>query len=546
MVEENKKKDTKTKLKGSSEDGIHITKNLRVPQDLLEIIPQESAELYKMIPLAKKDNVLYIGLIDEKNIDARDALNFISLNQGFEYKIQKITEEEFNIIFEQYGHAVNAMTDALEEIEEQSDIVLGIEEDDGAPTDFLKEEAPVIRLVSTILANGVKKEVSDIHIEPYDNKAVVRYRIDGVLQEELKFSRKVHDSLIARIKILASLRLDERRRPQDGRFTSVVQKNRVDFRVATFPTASGEKIVLRVLDKQKGLRALADLGLSEKAYDDVLEASKKPFGLILATGPTGAGKTTTLYALLNILDKNTKNIVSLEDPIEYRLEGINQSNIRPEIGYTFASGLRSVLRGDPDQILVGEIRDKETAQLAIQAALTGHVVYSTLHTNTAIGAVSRLINFGIDPFLLAPTLSLVIGQRMTRKIDGDSKDIPITPGVRSYLDNTFKDLPEKYKKILPPIESFKEAIPRDDNPTGLRGRVGVFETLRIGERVRDIIIDNSLENEIAEAARQEGYITMQEDAIIKGLQGVIPLTEVVKIGNEGIINKDKMILEEDI
>ena len=339
-LKKNTESDKSIKISSSKEDGIHITDNFRVADEVLEFIPHESAELYKMVPLAKRDGVLHIGLVDVKNIDARDALNFITLNQKIDYKVQKITQEQFQLILDQYGQASTAVSDALEQLEEEHNIVLGIDDGDiGTNKDFLKEEAPVIRLVSTVLAQAVKKEASDIHIEPFDEYALVRYRLDGVLQEELRFPRRVHDSLVARIKILASLRLDERRRPQDGRFSSSVQRNRVDFRVATFPTSNGEKVILRVLDKQKGLLDLGALGFSENSYKSVFKATKKPHGLILATGPTGAGKTTTLYALLNILDKKTKNIVSLEDPVEYSLEGINQSNIRPEIGYSFASGL---------------------------------------------------------------------------------------------------------------------------------------------------------------------------------------------------------------
>ena len=403
--------------------------------------------------------------------------------------------------------------------------------------DFIREEAPVIKLVSTILAQAVAKGASDIHIEPLESLALVRYRLDGILQKELDFPSAVHDSLIARIKILSNLRLDERRRPQDGRFFSIIRDNRVDFRVATLPTSNGEKVTLRVLDRQRGLRTLSDLGLGESAHKKVLEIMRRPFGLILATGPTGAGKTTTLYALLNDTDRDTKNIVSLEDPVEYRLEGINQSNIRPEIGYTFATGLRSILRGDPDQILVGEIRDKETAHLAIQAALTGHLVYSTMHTNTAIGALARLINFGIEPFLLAPTLSMIIGQRMVRRLDGDGKEVPAGRAMVAQLEKQFKDLPQRFKSQVPDFTSFREAVPTEDSPSGMHGRIGVFEALHIDDEIRSVILENPEEGEIYRAARKKGFVTMAEDAIIKGLRGVIPLSEVVKVSNERVLSE---------
>ena len=381
--------------------------------------------------------------------------------------------------------------------------------------------------------------MSDIHIEPNEKSAVVRYRLDGILQNQMQFSRKILDSFVARIKILANLRIDERRRPQDGRFSSRIKDNRVDFRVAIFPTVNGEKVILRVLDKGKGLRDLASVGLEERAYEGILRAIKRPYGLVLATGPTGAGKTTTLYAILSMTNRVNQSIVSLEDPVEYRLEGVNQSNIRPEIGYTFATGLRSVLRTDPDQIFVGEIRDKETANLAVQAALTGHLVYSTLHTNSAIGAVSRLLNFGIDPFLLAPTLSLVIGQRMVRRLDGEGTEVPVNEGMKTHLEKKFADLPQRYKSKIPDFTSFRDPVPTERSPSGMRGRVGVFEVFEIDEEIRSIIFNTPSETKMYEAARKNGFMTMGEDAILKGLRGIIPLSEAVKVGNEGVLGVEE-------
>ena len=522
-------------------------KDIKVDQKLFHFIPQESAELYKMIPMALTDKVLRVGMVDVKNTSARDALNFITINQGLTYEVEKITKAQFEEVLEQYTSINNEMNDALNELEEQSEVVLGIEEEDvsGNPEEFLREEAPVIKLVSTILAQAVKKGASDVHIEPEESRGLVRYRLDGVLTETLQFPKKVHDSLVARIKILSNLRLDERRRPQDGRFTSSIRENRIDFRVATFPTSNGEKVVLRVLDKQKGLKTLNELGLDEGSHKKILSSIKRPYGLILATGPTGAGKTTTLYALLNLADRTSKNIVSLEDPVEYRLDGVNQSNIRPEIGYTFATGLRSILRSDPDEILVGEIRDKETAQLAIQAALTGHLVYSTLHTNTAVGAISRLLNFGIEPFLLAPTISLIIGQRMLRKLDGDGKDVEITPAMKSKLEEEFADLPQVSKSSVPEFKNFKDPVATGTNPSGMKGRVGIFEVLNINEEIRSIILSNPDETEIYKAARKTGYMTMSEDAIIKGLNGIVPASEVYKATNEKLLHKSKIKIDEE-
>ena len=522
-------------------DAVKITRNYKIQDSLFRFIPHASAELYQIIPLEKKGDVLYVGAVDPNNLDARDALNFITTSQDLKYQVQKIEEKVFKTLLEQYGDADLSMEEVLGGLEEGEGVLLGVDDEDAEITDtedLIREEAPIIKLVSTILAQAVAKEVSDIHIEPGDKTAIVRYRLDGVLQDRLQFSRVVHDSFVARIKILANLRIDERRRPQDGRFSSRIRNNRVDFRVAVFPTVNGEKVILRVLDKQKGLRSLADLGLEEWVYERVLGAIKKPYGLILATGPTGAGKTTTLYSILSMTDRKNQNIISLEDPVEYRLERVNQSNIRPEIGYTFATGLRSVLRADPDQIFVGEIRDKETAQLAVQAALTGHLVYSTLHTNSAIGAVSRLLNFGIDPFLLAPTLSLVIGQRMVRRLDGEGKELPVSASMRTHLDKQFSDLPQRYKSNIPDFNSFREAAPTDTNASGMQGRIGVFEVFEADDEVRSIIFDGPSETRIYDSVRKKGFITMGEDALVKGLRGTIPYSEAMKVGNESILIGD--------
>lgn len=526
----------------TASDAVGITKGYKIPGELFKFIPYASAELYKIVPLDKKHDVLYIGAVDPNNLDARDALNFITTSQNLQCKIQKIEENTFKNLLEQYGDTDLGMEEALGDLEEGDDVLLGVDEADAVETDaenLIREEAPVIKLVSTILAQAVTKEVSDIHVEPNDKTATVRFRLDGILQDRLKFSRTVHDSFVARIKILANLRIDERRRPQDGRFSSKIKDNRVDFRVAVFPTVNGEKVILRVLDRQKGLRSLSDLGFEEWAHKRVLDAIKKPYGLILSTGPTGAGKTTTLYSILSMADRKNQNIISLEDPVEYRLEGVNQSNIRPEIGYTFAAGLRSVLRADPDQIFVGEIRDKETAQLAVQAALTGHLVYSTLHTNSAIGSISRLLNFGIDPFLLAPTLSLVIGQRMVRRLDGEGKEMPISESIHSHLEERFADLPQRYKSRIPEFTSFREAVPTENNPSGMHGRIGIFEVFEVDNEIRSIIFDNPSETKIYNAARKKGFFTMAEDAFVKGLKGLISYSETMKISNEGILGEEE-------
>jgi type II secretory ATPase GspE/PulE/Tfp pilus assembly ATPase PilB-like protein len=337
----------------------------------------------------------------------------------------------------------------------------------------------------------------------------------------------VYNGVIARIKILSKLRLDEKRKPQDGGFSVKIEGRKIDFRVSTMPSYYGEKVVMRILDSQKGVKPLDQLNMSKENLALVREALAKPYGLILMTGPTGSGKTTTLYSMINELDHEEENVVSLEDPVEYHIEGVNQSQVAPEIGYTFASGLRSILRQDPDVIMVGEIRDKETAELAIQAALTGHLVFSTLHTNSAVGAIPRLIDMGIDPYLIAPTLVLCMAQRLARKIYPSSKqEIPLDDMTKTMIDKQFLDLPAEFKKNINLESSIFEAVPSKECPSGMLGRVPVYEMFKIDKEMQEIILKKPQEQEIFKLARSRGMLTIREDAIIKSMEGLIPFKEV--------------------
>ena len=341
---------------------------------------------------------------------------------------------------------------------------------------------------------------------------------------------------MARIKILARLRLDERRKPQDGSFSANIDDRKIDFRVSTMPAYYGEKVVMRVLDSEKGVKPLDQLGLSETNLNMIKKALEKPYGLILITGPTGSGKSTTLYSMMNELDKEVNNIVSLEDPVEYHMPSINQSQMMPEIGYTFASGLRSILRQDPDIIMVGEIRDKETAQLAVQAALTGHLVLSTLHTNNAIGAVPRLVDMGVDPYLIAPTLILSIAQRLARATCPSSRKlVPMDDSVKMQIEEQIKDLPDEFKKelgIQSAMDKMYEMVPSAECPSGTRGRIAVFEMFKIDKEMQNVILKNPTNVEIYKTARKKGMLMMKEDAMLKFLQGIIPFTEVYNFSNE--------------
>jgi type IV pilus assembly protein PilB len=338
---------------------------------------------------------------------------------------------------------------------------------------------------------------------------------------------------VARIKILAKLRLDEKRKPQDGSFNTNIDGHIIDFRVSTMPSYYGEKIVLRVLDSEKGVKPLSELGLSETNLKMIKDALDRPYGLILVTGPTGSGKSTTLYSMVNELDKEKNNIVSLEDPVEYHMPNVNQSQVVPEIGYTFATGLRSILRQDPDIIMVGEIRDKETAQLAIQAALTGHLVLSTLHTNNAIGAVPRLVDMGVDPYLIAPTLILSVAQRLAQMIYPTSKKaVPIDESLRMQIDEQFKDLPKEFLDQIPLKNEVYDAVPSPECPSGVKGRIAIFEMFKVDQEMINTILKSSTNAEIYKTARRKGMLFMREDAILKSMQGVVPLREIYRFNND--------------
>ncbi|MDP2651211.1 MAG: GspE/PulE family protein, partial [bacterium] len=332
---------------------------------------------------------------------------------------------------------------------------------------------------------------------------------------------------VARIKILSNMRLDERRKPQDGRFSAKIAERRVDFRVSTIPTYYGEKVVMRILDQSKGLRRLDQMGLSPTNLEMIKRALGRPYGMILMSGPTGSGKTTTLYSMLNELDRDHSNVLSLEDPVEYSIDGVSQSQIHPEIDYTFATGLRTTLRQDPDIIMVGEIRDKETAQLAIQAALTGHLVLSTIHTNNAIGVVPRLLDMGVDPYLIPPTLVLAMAQRLVKTLcPGGGKPVEVKDSIKVMIDKQFADLPEEFKKNIPFGNEMYEASPTKDCPDGTLGRTAVMEVLEMDRQLEAVILKNATEAEIFRIARAKGMLTMKEDAIVKAFQRIIPFEEV--------------------
>ena len=509
-----------------------------ISDEILDYVPEESATHYRFVPLAVRDGVLEIGMLDPDDIEARDALNFISSKIGMPIKIYLVTEVDFAKVFGMYKGFSSEVSKSLTELESElklETVEKEIDEENnpkdkaGAEVEEknITEDAPVTKIVATILRYATDGNASDIHIEPWRDSVKVRFRVDGVMNTSLSLPFKVHDAVIARIKILCNMRLDEKRKPQDGRFTARIENRRIDFRVSTFPTYFGEKVVMRILDQEKGVKKLKDIGMSKRNEELVREAIDKPYGLILISGPTGSGKTTTLYSMLNEIDREHQNVLSLEDPIEYNIEGMSQSQVRAEIGYTFASGLRTTLRQDPDVIMVGEIRDKETAQLAIQAALTGHLVLSTIHTNSATGVIPRLIDMGIDPYLIAPTLILAMAQRLTLGLcAGGGTPIPIESSIKVMIDKQFSDLPKKYMDEIEFTDKMYKATKTAECPNGTRGRVPVMEVMKMDKDIEAILLKNPNELEIARVARNKGMITMKEDAIIKAMHGVIPFEEI--------------------
>ena len=508
--------------------------------DVLKYIPEDSARHYHFAPLGLENGVLIVGITNPDDIGASDALQFIAQGHDVPFKVVVISEELFKKIIEIYksfvGTSVDNATAAIDsELKEAADISI---EDTKNIQETLKpgeeakivEEAPIIKIVSVILNNAVEGGASDIHIENTGEKVKVRFRVDGVLHTSLFLPLPVFPGVVARIKILAKLRLDEKRKPQDGGFSAKIGIRKIDFRVSTLPAYYGEKVVLRILDSEHGVKKLGDLGLSDAHLTMIKNAITRPYGLILITGPTGSGKSTTLYSLINELDREEDNVVSLEDPVEYHIPDMNQSQVMPEIGYTFANGLRSILRQDPDIIMVGEIRDAETAQLAIQAALTGHLVFSTLHTNSATGVIPRLIDMGIDPYLIAPTLVLSIAQRLVRTTYEKSvHEAPDQESLHLMAEKQFADLPEEYRSKIPLSGKFTEAIPSPECPSGTRGRTVIMEMFENDKDLQALILKKPVDTEIYNLMRKKGFTTMKEDAIVKCIQGKTPFQEIYSL-----------------
>jgi len=504
----------------------------QITKELLLNISQEVARTYKVIPLSKTKDMLVVGMLEPTDSQAQEALRFVAKQQKINLGVYLITPGDFDLVMRKYSPYKDEVEAAVKSLNLRpgSKPSLGSERlvilEEGVA---VSEEAPIIKLVASTLKEAVNLRASDIHIEPERANLRIRFRIDGELQEISKMPMELHQPIISRIKVMANLKLDETRVPQDGRFRTIIFGRDIDFRVATFPTPAGEKVAIRVLDPTTGLKTLEDLGLVGKNKELVMEAIKKPYGLILISGPTGSGKTTTLYALLQILNDEQSNIVSLEDPVEYYVEGANQSQVHPEIGYDFASGLRQILRQDPDVIMVGEIRDVETAQLTIHAALTGHIVLSTIHTNNAAGVIPRLMDMRVDSFLLPSSLNLMMAQRLVGKICQNCKksEAP-SEKISAIIKKELENLPAELKAKVKEMKIYHSPGCKECKDKGIIGRVALFEAFKMTPQLQEIINSGAGELKILEEAKRQGMLTMRQDGILKALDGLVTMEEVLR------------------
>ncbi len=508
--------------------------------DALKEISEEAAAFYQFIPIEKNGNILHVGMVNPDDIRSTQALNFIAKRHGWEPQISLITFSDLKNTLAQYRTLKKEVGTALRELQsELTQKAQGVSKPKAADVaERVMAEAPITKIVAVILRHAQEGKASDIHIEPSENEVRVRFRVDGILYTSLILPKNIHSSVASRIKILSNLKIDEMRVPQDGRFHSIIDGKKIDFRVSTFPTSFGEKVVMRLLDPSVGLLNFEQLGLSGHNLKILQSALGKPFGMILITGPTGSGKTTTLYAILHVLNEPGVNIVSLEDPIEYNISGISQSQTKPDIGYTFASGLRSILRQDPDVIMVGEIRDEETADLATHAALTGHIVLSTLHTNDAIGVIPRLVDMGVSGFLLPSSLNVAIAQRLVRRLCVEcKKEIAPPQKVKEMIEKEISLIPEETRKeysaiLAKGIKIWQAPGCKFCANKGTKGRIAIFEAIYMTPQLEKIIIEGPTESKIIEESRRQGMINMRQDGFLKVLEGLISMEEVLEAVEE--------------
>lgn len=516
----------------------------KINTEVVSVISEEVAKKYHIAGFEKNGKVTKIAMVNPQDFEALNVLRFIAQNKRMEFEIYLCSQKVLAEILKQYsGGTDGAIADAMKALQadgtnediSELESVSKPSEDETEEQEVL-QAAPVTKLLSVIIHHAVEGKASDIHIEPFDKGYRVRFRVDGILHASLTVPREVGRAVVSRIKILSNLKIDEKRKPQDGRFKITEDGHSIDFRVSSLPVVNGEKVVMRILDTGSKMADMKSMGLIGKGSEVMLKNIMEPFGIILITGPTGSGKSTTLYSCLEILNQEEKNIITLEDPVEYSIGGINQSQINTDIGYSFASGLRSILRQDPNVIMVGEIRDGETAELTIHAALTGHLVLSTLHTNSSIGAIPRLIDMGIEPFLLASSLRVVAAQRLVRRIcEKCKKEVEITPRVRKYVMNEIEKVSQKELKkyevdLSKEIHFYEGKGCSECGKTGYKGRVAIFEALEIDGEIKEVITEKrGSEVEVQKCAEKQGMISIKQDGMLKVIKGLTTFSEVERV-----------------
>ena len=508
-------------------------KGKEISKKVLNLIPAEVAENYQMIPFNQVGSEIHLGLVNPQNFKAIEAVEFLAQKADLKVRYFIISPTSFRFAFRQYQVLGEEVKQALAGITEEGGLTK-VARDQLKEMEEVIKSAPVSKMVLVIIRHAIDGRASDIHLEPTLKDTKVRYRIDGILRTSLVLPKYIHSAIVARIKVLANLKLDETRKPQDGRIRLEIEGRAIDFRVSTMPLFEGEKVVLRILDSTVKIPSLEQLGFNPRHIDLIKKAIKKPHGLSLLTGPTGSGKTTTLYTILTMLNQEGVNIVTLEDPIEYYIDGVNQSQINHEIGYTFAAGLRAILRQDPNVVMLGEIRDKETTELVIHESLTGHMILSTLHTNDAIGAVPRLVDLGAEPFLLSSVLNLVIAQRLARKICPDCKtEVAISAALLKRVKDKVVGIPGQYLGgvNVDKLTFWKGQGCAHCGNLGYQGRLAVAEVINITPELREIIDQGGSAAMIKKALKDQDFIDLSQDALIKVLQGVTTLDEVMRVSH---------------
>lgn len=527
----------------------------RVDPKVMALLPKDIAERYMAVPLGQMQNRLVVAMLDAGNVQAVD---YLSNRIGKPLKVYTASEAGIKQVLRQYGTRLDeqmkdafkgSLTEVAADVPQDSKDSKNASGGKQGEIKTIVQDSPISKALSAILEFAARNRASDIHVEPMQKELKIRCRIDGVLREVMRLPKNTEPALISRIKILANLKIDEHRTPQDGQFTVEVDGKGIDLRIAIAPIVWGEQVVIRLLDKSGTSLLLEDMGYAGRALRTIRKGLERPNGMILTSGPTGSGKSTSLYALIQEIKNESINIVTLEDPVEYKMDGINQIQVNPEVGLTFASGLRSILRQDPDVVMVGEIRDKETAQLAVQAALTGHLVFSTLHTNSAAGILPRLLDMGIEPFLIASTVHTVIGQRLVRRIaDEGVQPYESTAAETAAIKATIGHLlPADESKVATASEDMGyENLPlatqnaytlvkgtdTPDTPGGYKGRMGLYEVFEVSEAIQGLIMKQATSSEIAKQAQAEGMVNMRQDGYLKALQKKTTLAEVNRVAAE--------------